>query len=179
MLMNRIMGVFRLDAATFEEIEADQNATGQAALVVLIVALIGAIGSIIGSLIGGTSVALPALSAVVSVFVGWIVWSFVTWLVGTTIFGGKADIPEMLRVIGFAYAPQVLSIIPCIGWLIGLIWSLIAGFIAVRQGLDLDNTKALLTIVVGFIAYLIVGFLLSLIFGVAYAGLGTLTGMFS
>ena len=91
---------------------------------------------------------------------------------GTSLFGGEADLGEMLRVIGFAYAPQFLGIIPCIGWLIGAIWTLIAGFIAVRQGLDLDNTKAFLTIVIGFVVY-IVG---AVIVGVFIGGVGALVG---
>jgi hypothetical protein len=68
----------------------------------------------------------------------------------------------MLRVIGFAYAPQILGIIPCCGWFVGLIWSLAAVFVAVRQGLDVDNTNAFLTIIVGFVLYLIGSGILSL-----------------
>lgn len=164
-MLNRIIGIFKLDVDTFEEIEADQSATGQAALVVLIVALIGALGGGIGASISGTSFINAFLSSLLSVFAGWVVWSFVTYIVGTSIFKGEADLGEMLRVIGFAYAPQILAIIPCIGLLVGGIWSLIAGFIAIRQGLDLDNTKAFLTIVIGFVAYLVVFFIIGAIFG--------------
>ena len=81
----------------------------------------------------------------------------------------------MLRVIGFAYSPQILNIIPCVGWIIGGIWSLIAGFIAVRQGLDLDNTKAFLTIAVGFVVYIVIFIVLGLIFGGLSLGFGALT----
>jgi hypothetical protein len=59
-------------------------------------------------------------------------------------------------VIGFAQLPLLLSIIPCIGSVIGGIWALIAGFIAVRQGLDLDNTKTFLTVVIGFVGWVVV-----------------------
>ena len=88
-----------------------------------------------------------------------------TYFVGTSLFDGVADMGEMLRVIGFAYAPQMLCIIPCIGGLVGAIWSLIAGFVAVRQGLDLDNTKAFLTIVIGFVVYLVGVFIIALFIG--------------
>lgn len=174
MLMNRIIGVFKLDIATFEEIEADQSATGQAALVVLIVALISGLGSGLGASFMQTSFLSSFISSVLATFTGWIVWSFVTYFVGTTFFAGKADMGEMLRVLGFSYAPQVLSIIPCIGWLIGLIWSLVAGFIAVRQGLDLDNTKAALTIIIGFFAIILV----SAVFGLIFGGLTALVNAF-
>jgi hypothetical protein len=85
--------------------------------------------------------------------------------VGTSFFNGQATVDEMLRVIGFAHAPQILGVIPCLGWIVGMIWSLIAGFIAVRQGLDLDNTNTFLTIAIGFVVYLAGAFVLGLITG--------------
>jgi len=177
MLLNRIIGVFKLDSRTFEEIENDRSATGQAALVVLIVALLGAIGSgILTASTGGGSFIGSFLGGLIAPFIGWFVWSAITYFVGTSFFGGRADMGEMLRVIGFAYAPQVLGIIPCIGTLIGLIWTLVALFIAIRQGLDLDNTKTALTIVIGLVAYIIVFFIIGLIFGGGMAAMGALSG---
>ena len=175
-MLERVIGVFKLDVNTFEEIEADQNATMQAATVVLIVALVGALGSGIAALITDTGFISSFISSLIATFIVWLIWSAVTYFVGTTFFEGKADIGEMLRVVGFAYAPQILGIIPCIGWLIGLVWTLAAGFIAVRQGLDLDNTKAALTIGIGFIAYLIIFFVIGLIFGTGAAAMSAITG---
>lgn len=175
-MLDRVIGVFKLDSNTFEEIEADQNATGQAALVVLVVALVGAIGSGIAAAITDTGFFSSFISSIVTALLGWLVWSAVTYFVGTSLFGGQADMGEMLRVIGFAYAPQILGIIPCIGWLIGVVWTLAAGFIAVRQGLDLDNTKAALTIGIGLIAYIIIFIIIGAIFGTGAAILSSLTG---
>ena len=79
----------------------------------------------------------------------------VSYFVGTALFHGEGTLPGMLRVVGFAYVPQVLGIIPCIGAVIGWIWSLATGFVAVRQGLNLDNLRAFLTILVGFLVYVI------------------------
>lgn len=173
-MLKRIGGVFRLDSQTFEEVEGDTNALGQAVLVVFIVALVASLGSIFGALISDDVPLRSGLSTLLSVMVGWVVWSVVTWFAGVTFFGGKADIGEMLRVIGFAYAPQVLGIIPCIGWPIGIIWSIAAGFVAVRQGLDLDNTKTLFTIVVGVIAYIVVMIIFSIILGTTQAIFGSI-----
>lgn len=171
-MFQRILGVFKLNANTFEEIEHDPGATSQAALIVIIVALISGIGAGLGANFQQTTFFGSFITAVLSALFGWLLWSLVSWLVGTTIFGGKADLSEMLRVIGFAYSPQVLGIIPCIGGIIGAIWSLIAGFIAIRQGLDLDNVKAFLTIVVGFIVYVILFVILGLLLG----GIGAILG---
>jgi hypothetical protein len=165
MLVQRMIGVFKLDVDNFEEIEADESATTQAAIVVLIVALLSGIGGGLGGSVTNSSFIGGFLSAFIGAFIGWIVWSVVTYFVGTSLFGGNADLGQMLRVIGFAYSPQVLSIIPCIGWIVGAIWTLVAGFIAVRQGLDLDNTKAFLTIAVGLVLYIIVNFVLNLVLG--------------
>ena len=174
MFMDRIVGVFKLDVDTFEAIEADEGATGQAAIVVLVIALIGGLGSGLGANFMQTSFLGSFASSFFATIIGWLVWSAVTYFVGTSFFGGKADMGQMLRVLGFAYAPQILSIIPCIGWLIGAIWSLIAAFVAVRQGLDLDNTKAFLTIIVGFIVII----LISAVFGLIFGGLGALGNAF-
>ena len=175
-MLNRIIGIFRLDVNTFEEIEHDQSATGQAALVVIIVAIIAGIGSGFGAGIQGNPFFSGFFGTLISTLVGWVVWSVVSWFIGTSFFGGQADVGEMLRVIGFAQAPQILGIIPCIGVLVGWIWSLIAGFIAIRQGLDLDNTKALLTIIIGFIFLIVVYAIFGIIFGVTGAIFGALTG---
>jgi hypothetical protein len=168
-MLDRIIGVFKLDVATFEEIEHDKTATSQAAIVVLIVALIGAIGSGIGASMADSSFISSFIGSIIATFGGWLIWSVVTYFVGTSLFAGKATLDEMLRVIGFAYAPQILGIIPCIGTIIGFIWTLIAGFIAVRQGLDLDNGKAFLTIIVGAIAYAILLAVLGTVFGLGGA----------
>jgi hypothetical protein len=170
-MFDRIAGVFRLDPNTFEAIEHDETATGQAAMIVAIVALLGALGNgLFGA--GERGFLVSFLSFFIWAIAGWILWSVISYFVGTTFFGGQATVNEMLRVIGFAYAPQILSIIPCIGPLIGALWSLVAGFIAVRQGLDLDNLKAALTILIGFAVYFIGTIIVGLIFG----GLGGLLG---
>ena len=43
MLIERVIGVLRLDVDTYEEIEADESATSQAAIVVAVVAIVGGI----------------------------------------------------------------------------------------------------------------------------------------
>lgn len=169
-MTQRILGVFRLDPQTFEEVEHDTTATGQAAGVVAVAAVCSAIGNSIWASISGTATGANFLVALVSAFVGWLIWSALTYWIGTSVFEGKADLGEMLRVIGFAYAPQALAIIPCLGALVGGIWSLIAGFIAIRQGLDLDNTKTFITIIVGFLAYVALSFVLATLFGGAVPG---------
>jgi hypothetical protein len=153
-LVQRAIGAARLDIPTYEEVEADRDATGQAAVVVAVAAVCSAIGSIgqgTTGMIGGLIMAI----------VGWLVWSGVTYLIGTMLFGGTADWGELLRTIGFAQAPGVLyilGIIPILGGpvrIVVMIWILVAGIVAIRQALDVSTGKAVLTAIVGWLALLI------------------------
>ena len=139
-----------LDIATYEDVEADTTATGQAAVVVAIVAVASAIGGARG---GGASI----IGGLVAALVGWLVWSGVTYLIGTKVFGGTATWGELLRTIGFAQSPGVLlvlGIIPFVGLLVRFavwIWMLVAGIIAIRQALDFSTGKAVLTALLGWL----------------------------
>ena len=181
-MINRIIGVLTLNVNVFEEIEHDENATTEAAMIVAVVAVISAIGGFLSVQFGGDAMAqfseqfggdvpfpIPTISPIgtavtsfVGTFVGWILWSALTYFIGTNLFKGQATIGEMLRVIGYAQVPLVLnlvSFIPCLGAIISLvasIWSLVAGFVAVRQGLDIDNTQTAITVVISFIIAFIV-----------------------
>jgi hypothetical protein len=151
----RIIGVFKLSASTFEEIEHDSSLTIPAAIIVVIVSLISGVGNGLFNGFVNKSFFSGFLGSLISVLLGWLLWSTVTWFIGTRFFKGEADLGEMLRVIGFAYTPMVLSIIPCVGGLIGIVWAIAAGFIAIRQGLDLDDIKAFFTVAVGALAYVV------------------------
>ncbi len=154
-MLSRIVGVFKLSAATFEEIEHNTNLTFPAAVIVILVSLISGVGNGLFNGFIHKSFFSGFIGALLSVIIGWVLWSAVTWFVGTRFFKGEADLGQMLRVIGFAYVPLVLSIIPCVGGVIGIIWAILAGFIAIRQGLDLDDVKAFLTVVVGALFYIV------------------------
>lgn len=164
-MLQRIVGVFKLDAATFEDIEADQNATSQAAVIVLAVAILGAIANSILAAVGGTGVGTRFLFSLVAPFIGWFVASGLIYVIGS-VLGGKATMGETLRVIGFSYAPQILAIIPCIGAVIGAIWSAVAMFIGVRQALDFSNAMSCLTLLIYLGVYLVIS---------AVLGVGALT----
>jgi len=162
-MLARIFGVFKLDVKTFEEIEHNTDLTLPAALIVVVVSLISGLGNGFFNGLFHRSFFTGFIGSLISVLLGWLLWSGVTWAVGTRLFKGEADLGQMLRVIGFAYCPMVLSIIPCIGGIIGVVWAIAAGFIAVRQGLDLDDMKAFLTVLVGAFFYVILVVILNTI----------------
>jgi hypothetical protein len=166
---------WKLDIDLYEEVEADASATGQAFAVVVMVAVAGGIGAGIGAAIAKDAEPLSFLWGLLfglgTALVGWLAWSVIAYFLGTTIFKGpqtEATIGQLMRTLGFANTPRFLGIfvfIPFVGWLIALVgsvWALIAGVIAVRQALDFDTWRAIGTCVVGWIVYMVLVFVVSL-----------------
>jgi hypothetical protein len=147
---DRMKGAALLNNDTYEEVEADQTATGQAAGVVALVAVAQAIG---GAGEGGSGILAGAISALL----GWLLWAGITYLIGAKLLGGTATWGELLRTLGFAQTPGVLYVlgfIPVLGGIIRFavaIWVLITGVIAIRQALDVGTGKAILTAVLGWL----------------------------
>ncbi|MGI9147190.1 MAG: YIP1 family protein [Chloroflexota bacterium] len=183
-VMNRMMRAARLEVPLYEEVEGDRTATNQALLVVVLVAVASGLGAGIGASLAGASgggLVGRLVSGLLSALIGWAVWSYVVYFVGTRFFGGTATYGELLRTLGFAESPSVLlilSFIPVLGGLLSLvvlIWTIVTSFIATRQALDIDNTKTVLTILIGAVALIVVITVISLIFATVFAA-GSLFG---
>lgn len=167
--IERMIRAARLDASLYDEVETDETATPQALFVVIIASICSGIGSAISTAKLGVAPSIifaSLISGLILSLVGWLIWSFITYIIGTKIFGGIATYGELLRTIGFADAPGILlifSFIPLLGGVLSFIigiWGLVAMAIAVRQALDFSTTNAILTCIVGFIAYLVFEFIL-------------------
>src|SRR3954469_9142034 len=138
-LPDRMMRAARLSVPLYEEVEADTTATTQALTVVVIVALASGIGSAITASMnqaGGGNAIGGLIGGIISALIGWAVWSYVIYFVGTRLFGGVATMGEVLRTLAFAQTPLLLRLlvfIPVLGGLLALvafIWFLVASFIA-------------------------------------------------
>ena len=180
MLVQRVIGVLKLDVDTYNEIESDENAMSEAAIVVAIVAIVGGlIGGGISAAMGGSFLG-TFLQQLLGAFIGWVIWAAATYFVGTSLFGGEATMGKMMRVLGYAQAPGILSIIPICGAFVGWLWTLACTFIAIREGLELDSGKAILTAIVALIAVIVVSFVITSILAAvgltAGATFGALSG---
>ena len=172
-MVERILRLIKLDFSVFKEIEADEKATTEAAIIVLVTTFLSASGGAVGA----DRPLMSFLSAMISGVVGWIVWSMVTYFISKSFFKGGDTLAQMLRLLGYASAPNILGalgFIPCFGWLAafaGAIISLIAGVMAVKEGLDVELGTAILVAFVGWIATAIVLGVIGAMFGIA-AGIG-------
>jgi hypothetical protein len=168
---NRMIRAAKLDVNLYEEVEADKGATGQAMLVVIISSIAAGIG------VSGIGGAGGIITGAVMALIGWYVWAYLTYLIGTKILPEprtKADHGELLRTIGFSSSPgliRVLGIIPGLGkivFLVASIWMLVAMVIAVRQALDYSSTlRAVGVCVIGWIIQTVILVALFSIFGVS------------
>lgn len=156
-LGERMVGAMKADVKTFQEIEADPTAIGQAVTVIVIAGVASLVGNIFRS---GIFVGMMML--IVSL-ISYALWSLLVVLIGTKLMPEpttKADFNEAFRVVGFTAAPgvfNVLAIIPFLGPLISLVvslWMIVIGVIAVREVLDYSNTGR--AIIVCLIAMLVV-----------------------
>ena len=85
-IVDRMVRAARLDVQLYEEVEADLNATNQALLVVVIVALATGIGQAVSASMDVTAtrgVVGPIIGGLLSALLGWAVWSYVVYYVGT------------------------------------------------------------------------------------------------
>jgi hypothetical protein len=142
-LIDRIVRASKLDIHLYEEVEADRGAMGQAMGVVVLSSIAAGIGSI------GKGGLLGILLGAVFALIGWYVWAYLTYFIGTKILPEpqtQADPGELLRTIGFSSSPgliRVLGIIPGLAGVVFLgasVWMLVAMVIAVRQALDYKST---------------------------------------
>jgi hypothetical protein len=176
----RIIGAARLNAATYEEVEADKTATGQALGVVLLSAVAAGIGGIAdGGARGFFSLLLSALFA-------WVAWALVTWIVGTKLLPSaqtQSNMGELLRTIGFASSPgllRFLCVIPLVGWVLEIaiwFWMLAAMVVAVRQALDYTSTgRAVAVCAIGWLVALGVAVVTAGLLGAGVGLLGAMMG---
>jgi hypothetical protein len=148
----RIIGASRLDVRIYDEVEHDNDATVQAAGVVVLVAAAAALG-------GADRNAAVIITAIAVSIIGWLLWAGITYLIGDKLLGGTATWGELLRTLGFAQAPGMLLMLvalPAIGWAVQLVvglWMLVAAVLALRQALDFGTGRAIATALLGLLPY--------------------------
>jgi hypothetical protein len=166
-LMNRIVRASKFDVHLYEEVEADKGAMGQAMGVVVLSSIAAGIGSF------GKGGLLGILLGVFFALIGWYIWAYLTYLIGTKVLPEpqtRADPGELLRTIGFSSSPGLIRVLGIVPGLAGVIffaasvWMLVAMVIAVRQSLDYKST--LRAIGVCLIGWIIQSLILLLLFSI-------------
>ena len=174
----RLVGAALLDAATYEEVEADPAATSQALVVVIGSSLAAGIG--VKGAEGSAATLHFFFSASIIALLAWAAWALVTFEVGSRLLptpATRVDPGELLRTLGFAATPgliQVLGVFPGVKvpvLVIAVAWALAASVVAVRQALDYESTaRAIAVCGIGWALAIVFAVVLGLIFGPTLSG---------
>ncbi len=171
-MINRMIRAAMLDVQLYEEVEHDETKTQEALMVVLLIALVNGVLSFPLNLFLGRGFLGSTFALVYGVLwtiVGYFLYAYLAYYIGTTLFGGTADFGELRRVLGYAYTPSIVAWFPCVGFIVAAIWTFAAGVIAIRQALDVDTTKAVLTALISVAIIFIIGMVVGSIIGVGGA----------
>jgi len=155
-MLRQMVRAARLDRQFFTELVFDDYATGNAVMVVAATYALIAIAFAFGrplqlSLIGLLRLVLGGL-------VGWLVLGGALWIVGVKLFSGSARGQTILRLIGFAHAPLVVSAVGLLlpapsGTVIvaaSFVWFFAAVESATRVVFDLDFSHAVSATLLAF-----------------------------
>jgi hypothetical protein len=169
--IQRLIGALALDAAIYEEVEADRAATGQALAVVLMSSVAAGIGS---RGLGGTTWQGILFIAIVSL-IAWAAWALVVFEIGARLLpepDTRVDVGELLRTIGFAATPGLLRVLGVMSaatvpvFAVTALWMLAAMIVAVRQALDFHTTsRAVAVCVLGWLLAIGIATVIGLFFG--------------
>lgn len=168
--LQRLVGAAALDAAIYEEVEADRSATGQAMAIVLLSSLSAGIGAR-GF---GSSLASIAFFGVVALM-SWATWALVMFEIGSRLMPDaetRTSPGELLRTLGFAATPGLASLLGAVPgvttrvFVLVWVWMLLAMVVAVRQALDYRSTaKAVAVCALGGILAATIALVLGVFFG--------------
>jgi hypothetical protein len=167
-LMQRLRRLATLDTAVFDDIRMDTTATLPALIVAAGATLLFGIGGWLWWVLqdynpnsGELFFKSAILGSIVSLIL-WGVWIAITYVALTQIFRARADVNELVRVMGFAAAPLALGLllfIPGLDFGIGLAAvALLFGttVIGVSSATDAPGGRVLASVGLGFAVWALV-----------------------
>jgi hypothetical protein len=158
---DRLLGAAKLRSATYEDVEHDSSALGQAIGVVVLSSIATGVGAGINA--GADDLLRGTLGALLL----WFIWAALTFFIGTKLLAANtthATWGELLRTTGFAAAPGILRILGVIPFttsfifFVTSIWMLVAFVFAVQAALDYRNVwRAVAVCLAGWLVYMTFG----------------------
>ncbi len=169
-LTDKIMGFFVRPVETFRAVRDEDLVPPIIYYIVLLIinAILVAIVAYLGY--GAAANAPPGVGAFIAGLIGAIIAGILGLLlwavflhVGAKIMGGRGDFADSFKPAVYAQTPSLLigwlSVIPIIGWLIGIvlfIWTLVLLFLGVRELHEMETMRAVIAVVIAAVLYIIV-----------------------
>jgi len=171
-VLQRAFKTARLDRRSSTEVVFDTGAMGDAVLVVALVH--GAVFLVAGLLSGGLisrpdDLVLGLIQTLIYGIAQWILLAAATWLAGTRLFKGDAQMPTVIRVQGYAYLPLLITLLIVLApegaassvvGIVAVVWFLASLIVASSVALGLGTREAAYSVLIGYGILLIFGLLL-------------------
>ena len=188
MLTNRIIGAFTFRSGVYAEVEKDNTFTTTAWILVVVVAFLNQIGTFASSelvnwLVGAV---VGTLFAVVAFALAALV---ISW-VGRGVYKADVTFDELVRTLGLAYVWQVVGALGIVSafsialscilapvMIIAAVLLVVAWFIAAKEALDLDWVKTIITVILGWIALIVITAIAGIVVGLLGFGGAALGGL--
>jgi hypothetical protein len=112
----RLIGALALDPVTYEEVEADRSATGQAILVVVL----SSVGAGVGARGLGTGSARSMVFICTLSIMAWAAWALLTYQIGARLMPEALDYTSTARAVAVCGLGWVLALSIAVG--LGLVF---------------------------------------------------------
>ena len=188
MLTDRIKSALTFRREVYAEVEQDASFTTTAWILVVVVAFLNQLGGL--SFANFLTSLLGVVVGTIFAVIGFAVACFVIQAVGRALFKADVTFEEMVRTLGLAYVWQAIGLIGIVSSfsgalgcvlapvaVIGAVLLVVSWFVAAKEALDLEWVQTIITVIVGWVALMIVMAIAGAILGVlglAAAGVGGL-----
>jgi hypothetical protein len=187
MLVNRIIGAFTFRKGVYAEVEKDTTFTTTAWILVAVVAVLNQLGSYAsGNLVNWL---LGAIGGTIFAVIGFAVAALVINWVGRTVFNAEVTFEELVRTLGLAYVWNVIGVFGVLGAIsealscvvapvmfIAWLLMVIAWFVAAKEALDLEWVQTIVTVILGWIALVVVMAVAGVVLGLLGLGAAAVGG---
>ena len=186
MLNQSIQVLTKPGVETFERFERHGGQREATIYIMIAAAISAAVALVFGLLNGIVAALLGAVLGFILPVVGFYIFVFLVYFIGKQ-QGGTGTQDEVFYTMSLFVAPiqavtgavGAIPLLNCLALPATLalgIYQIYLGYLGVRSSMNLDQNKAIITLVLAFIAQLFIGFIIAAIFGVIFAAFGVSSG---
>jgi len=191
-LGNWLARLVRLDLTVFDDVKDDAAATAPALAVMLVASFAAGLGSWLWwitldfhgvSQSNGEALLKTLILGGILQAALWLAWVYIAAMLLSRVFGTGADLNRMMRTMGFAFAPMVITVLMVIDILavpfavIALGATLLLSNAAIQASTDAEPRQVIVANLVGFLVFALVLGLLGSVAQIHDLG-GTSPGIF-
>jgi hypothetical protein len=176
-LSDRIVGAFTFRRGVYADVEKDPSFTPTAWLIVAVISFLSRLGLFAAADPGNWIVS--ALVGTVLAVIGFAIAAWIIAAVARGLFGAQVTFEELVRTLGLAYVWNIVGVVGILAafsgtlscllspvFFIAAILGLLAWFVAAKEALDLGWGQTIIAVFLGWLAWLVLGFITNVILGI-------------